>query len=287
MRYTQIAGSLVICVMAVTNVLAQQQTAGPASQPKGQPQSSTAPSEQSAKTLLTKARDLAKGAETIADYTDALKLCRQAQKVDPSPATSAYVKRLAAWIYNKRGEMLIELAEGIVEKDAQRAVEYEEAGLRDFDVAAKLNPQDWRPRYNRGVSRAIVGQYEKSLEDLDFVLEQSSDHKNARYNRAEIRYQLGRYEEAIEDYDQVLRLDPQDASAYSGRGLSRYQLEKYDDALLDLNAVIRLRPDDAVGTPTAPTFMPRSASGSERLVTIGSPFVWTTPSGEPTTTLPG
>ena len=170
--------------------------------------------------LAAEAHRLASSAATLQQFTQTLRVCQQALRANPSSETRGYIEKLASWTYNKRGETLIRLAEDTVELDAKRATQYEQAATGDFDLAVKLDQSNWKPRYNRAVCVAIVGDYEQALTDLTIVIEEKPKHKNARFNRAEILFELGRIEEAVKDYDVVIQQDPRDLQALSGRGLA-------------------------------------------------------------------
>jgi tetratricopeptide (TPR) repeat protein len=237
-----------VLVLAVPTLAVAQTPGGvaPAVSPPREPDRRAAPAGNAdVKALLVESRQKGRSAQSVEQCTEALRILKEAQQNNQTAATEAYVKRLAAWIYNRRGELLVKQAEQAVGETPQQAVAYEQAALRDFDLAVALDAERWQARYNRAVSRAITGQYEGALADLDLVLERQPDHVNARFNRAEIRYQTGAYAAAADDYSRVIELDPEDTSALAGRGLCRFRLEQHDAALLDFNNVVRLRPDDA------------------------------------------
>ena len=206
-------------------------------------QNSAAPD---AEDLILQAHNQAKAAATVEEFTEALNRCRDALRQPLSEGRKAYVGKLAAWIYMKRGEKLVGLGEELAAQETARAVEYEKIALSDFNLAVKLDDANWRARYNRGLSYAMIEEYDKSLADLTMVIEQQPNHKDAHYNRGEVHYQLGQLERAIQDYSDTLRLDPQDHAAYSGRGMSYFELGDYSRALADMNAVLKLDPNSAV-----------------------------------------
>jgi tetratricopeptide (TPR) repeat protein len=195
-------------------------------------------------TIAKRAHRLASSATTLDEFTESLRVCKQSLAANPTAKTRVYVEQLASWIYNKRGEQLVQLAEDIVEQDAQRAAKYERAATGDFDLAVRLDKTNWQSRYNRAVSVAVLGKYQQALDDLDFVIQERPRHKNARFNRAEILFQLGKFQQAVDFYSQAIELDPRDAAAHSGRGLAYLELGDFDKALLDLNTVLRLDSDN-------------------------------------------
>lgn len=197
--------------------------------------------------LAQRAHRLSSTAKTLEEFTEALRVCGQAMKSNPTQKQKEYVHKLAGWTYNKRGETLVDLAEETAETDSKRAADYEQAAVKDFGLAAQFDKENWKPRFNRAVSVAMLGDYKMALADLDFVVRSKPDHKNALFNRAEILLQLGQYQHAAADYGSVLKLDPKDSAAYAGRGIARSALGDTENALLDLNHVVRLQPENATG----------------------------------------
>lgn len=203
------------------------------------------PDAENAQSLMQKAHQLSGTAKTLEDFTEALRVCGKAVNSNPTDAQKDYIHKLAGWTYNKRGETLVKLAENTAPTDAKRAAEYEQAAVKDFGLSAQFNKKDWKPRFNRAVSVAMLGDYKTALLDLDFVINAQPNHKNALFNRAEILLQQGRYEHAIADYGEVLKLNPDDSAAYAGRGIALSALGDTKNALKDLNHVVRLQPENA------------------------------------------
>lgn len=230
---------VLLLVFLNQSVFAQQQSGAQAVRPRA--------SGASAEQLSQQAHKLAQSAKTLAQLTESLRVCGQAIKASPTPTQKDYIQKLAGWIYNKRGEALVKLADQTVATDEQRSAEYETAAAKDFDLSIRFDNSRWKPHFNRAVSKAMMGDYNVALQDLDFVLQQQPAHKNARFNRAEILLQLGEYQRAIADYGEVLKVDPNDGAAYAGRGIALAAIGEADDAMSDLNAVVRLQPDGAAG----------------------------------------
>jgi len=206
--------------------------------------SAQTPDAENVQSLTQQAHQLATNAKSLEDYTKALQVCGKAIQSGPTDQQKAYVNKLAGWIYNKRGEALVKLAETTAATDSKRAAEYEQAAVKDFGLAARFTPQDWKPRFNRAVSVAMLGDYKTALADLDFVIRSQPKHKNALFNRAEILLQQGEYQHAIADYGKVLEQSPDDGAAYAGRGIAFSAMGDTENALNDLNHVVRLEPEN-------------------------------------------
>ena len=197
-----------------------------------------------ARELLDQAYEIAQGADKASDFTNALRLCRDAKNATNDPNEIAYVKQLAGWLYNKRGEFYADKAEAEGYLTEAQALEAARKALSDFESAIKLNPNDWMARHNRGVSKASFGQFEEAVKEFTYAVKLNPKHQNAWFNRAEIYYQLSKYAAAEKDYSEAIKLDPQDAIAVTGRGHARYHQEKYNEALEDYNLSIRLQPNE-------------------------------------------
>ena len=195
--------------------------------------------------LIRAAYRLARAAETVPEYTQAINYCRKALHDPKLPAPHRnYTRQLAAWIFNKRGESVSKQAAESMTPEAE--LEREQAALADFDQSIELNANAWRAWHNRGVSRAVLGRYEDALADFNAALERNERYKNTWFNRGEVYYQLGQFAEAVNDYGQAIRLDPNDADAYASRGHALFRQGKMAESLADFDKVLRLRPDDAV-----------------------------------------
>lgn len=221
---------------------------------------------------VRQAYQLAQRATTIEQFTQALRICEQAlgqpgitvetRKEMPRATERAivtlgqpgitvdqrrYTQQLASWLFNKRGEAYSAQAEDMAQGDDSSAEDsLERNALRDFERAIKFNPEAWRPLHNRGVSRAILKDYEAALEDFAAALKRNPRYVNTWFNRAEVLYELGEYEKAVADYTHAIQLDPNDADAHGNRGHANFQLGNYQRSLEDYDRVLQLRPDDAV-----------------------------------------
>jgi len=196
--------------------------------------------------LIREAYRLGSAATTVAQYSRALQLCHQAQGYYLSANHVQYVRQLAAWLHNRRGEALSEEALQLDDDGAgAEAQALQASALADFDTAAQLDPRAWRPLHNRGLSQALAGQFELAVRDFSRVIERNPLYKNAWFNRAEIHFHQGRFQPAREDYGQVLRLDPNDLPARRQRAQAALRLRQFDEALADYSEIVRLRPDDA------------------------------------------
>jgi tetratricopeptide (TPR) repeat protein len=208
--------------------------------------------------LLREAYARTKAASREADLTEIIRMCRQARQANPSDAVAAYADELSAWAHNRRGEVYAAQAAQRARQNQQlspgpdapldsspQATELDGRALADFEAAIELDPRNWKPLHNRGVSRALAGQWDKALEDFSGVVERKPDHANAWFNRGEVRAERGEYELAVADYTQAIELKPEDVDAHSRRGQAYFQLHKFREALADFDRAVQLAPQQA------------------------------------------
>ena len=200
---------------------------------------------QDPRVLLQQAHQLAKQAKTVEEFTRALRLCQQAKKLGVTRQTEEYLRDLAGWLYNRRGEAYADQAGLASEQgDSQRSAQLEDQAIRDFTTSLNFKVT-WRPFHNRGVSKAMQGDYEAAIGDFDESIARNPDYGNTFFNRAEILFEMGRFDEAERDYSEAIRLNPADAVAISGRGHAMFQQGRVQEAVDDFSEVIRLEPENA------------------------------------------
>lgn len=169
------------------------------------------------------------GEEDTGAFDKVLALCQQGISTPVDAKTKDYAKKLMSWARNRRGEVLAKQ-----DKDKEA---YEE-----FDAAVQLDATRWRAWHNRGVSRAIAGEYEKALEDFTKTIELEKEYANAWFNRAEVLYEQGKFKEALADYNEAIRINPQDPEFQSSRGHTLFRMGRIREAIADYDNVLRLDP---------------------------------------------
>jgi tetratricopeptide (TPR) repeat protein len=225
---TSMAGSVVV------SLLGQAPTDGDATQP-----SASATANQ----LAQQAYQLTKSADSLAEYTRIIDLCRQARESKPSEKIDVYAKQLMAWAHNRRGESLAD--EGNQDK-----------ALEDFEEAISLDPTRWAAWHNRGVSFAIQKRYDEAISDFRRTIKLKPNYATARFNLGELLYETGSIPAAIDSYNEALRLKPDDATAYNSRGHAyfvqatkqqdaRRQRQDYTNAIRDYTKAIQIDPEFA------------------------------------------
>jgi|GEM_PF-817210 len=196
--------------------------------------------------LLTAAFERTQQATTLDDYNAIIDSCEGALKQNLVGESAAYARRLAAWAYNRRGEIYAQQAtEQLATGDREKAIDLDSLALEDFKASVAFDPGKWKSLHNRGVSQALHGHLKEAISDFDEVLKLKPDYANAWFNRGEIRLQIGAYEKAIEDYTKSLELNANDPGALQGRAQAHAKLGDHARALADLNAVLVAKPTHA------------------------------------------
>lgn len=202
-----------------------------------------APSEE----FIQQAFALAKDDATADALNEALAALDKAEQAGLAAERVDYVRRLKAWVYNRRGELASDRAAELHRAGkAEEAAQADAAALADFDESVNLNDRRWRAVHNRAVSLAQKGDYEAALRDFNATLALFPNYPNAWLNRAELQVLLLNYEAALADYNRVLQLDPRSVDALAGRANALYRLERANEALADYNRAIALAPNRAL-----------------------------------------
>jgi tetratricopeptide (TPR) repeat protein len=197
--------------------------------------------------ILTATYERTKDATTADDFGGVIEVCERALAAQPSEKISKYARELAAWAYNRRGEVYADQAARLFNQGNQRqANELDALALDDFRLAVGHDPAKWKAIHNRGVSLALHGKVDEALADFDAVLALNPDFANSRFNRAEIRSQQRKWADAIDDYTLVLKQKPDDIGAMLGRGNSQLKSGNLAEALADYGLALRYSPSSAV-----------------------------------------
>ncbi|MGH9934724.1 MAG: tetratricopeptide repeat protein [Blastocatellia bacterium] len=134
-----------------------------------------------------------------------------------------------------------------------------EGALRDFDraidIATTISPGAYASnhvgsifpepaviRYNRGVTRYDLRDWDGAIADLDEALMLNPLRVMAWIKRGNARFNKGDLDDAINDYNQALRLDPRSVVALNNRGLAWQNKGKLDAALSDYARALELDP---------------------------------------------
>jgi tetratricopeptide (TPR) repeat protein len=238
--------TLVVAVTALSVGWGQESTPTPAKTRSTEPRSEKIDALTAAK-ILTETYERTKDATTADDFGSVIEVCERALAADPPEKIRKYAAQLAAWAYNRRGEVYADRAAQLFNRGEQRAAnELDALALDDFRAAVAHDPAKWKAIHNRGVSLALHGKIEEALADFDAALKLNPEFLNSRFNRAEIRAQQGKWQPAIDDYSEVLKLKADDLGALLGRGNALLKSGKLTEALSDFDLALRYAPQSAV-----------------------------------------
>jgi tetratricopeptide (TPR) repeat protein len=183
---------------------------------------------------FARAYEVSKTAHNQKQYTEIIELCERGLAGKPPAKQVAYARKLAAWAYNRRGELFIDAGQ-------------EDEAMSDFVEAVKLDKTNWRALHNRGVSHAARTEFAEAAADFEEVIKLKPDFASVWFNRGELRSQNSDFTGAVKDYDEALKLETDDPAALVARGHAYYQLGKLEMALDDYNRSLELDKQRAVG----------------------------------------
>ncbi len=121
---------------------------------------------------------------------------------------------------------------------------YAEA-LRDFDHAISLYPAYKDALYNRGTSRAAVGDKEGAILDFTAAIQLQEDFYLAWYNRGNSFAMMGKMEEAEKDYLKTVQINPSYPEAWTNLGNVYGMRKESAKAEASYTKSIELQPENA------------------------------------------
>jgi len=185
-----------------------------------------------AEQLLRKAHEWAAVAHSQDDYTRVIDACQKATRLRPDAVAAEYGQNLAAWAFNRRGQL------------RSRAGE-QQLAMADFNAAIRFDPQCWRAIHNRGVLLAIERRFEPAFDDFNRTVTINPNYAKAYANRAALFVVAGQLKPAWQDYGRAIQLDPKLVTAQRGQARVCHLLGKTDEAIAHYDAAVRLAPKDA------------------------------------------
>lgn len=110
--------------------------------------------------------------------------------------------------------------------------------------ALRLDPENAKARYLRGLARAGIGEFALAIPDLSIVLERDPKNIDARLNRSYCYLNLNRPNECIDDATILLGQSPGHFGAHTNRMAAYASIGRFEKALADANDRIRQLPDE-------------------------------------------
>ena len=169
-------------------------------------------------------------AKTAEELTQALGLAKQITPEDPQ--TRDYLKNLTAWLHNRRGEMLTQLAH----EQTKAGRPAEAATLEEQAV----HPSYANARFNRAELYLELGQYEDSENDYSMVISAQPTDSAALIGRGHVRFYRGQFEDSLMDFNDAIVRDPGNALAYADRADLYSYLGRWEPAARDYRMAIRI-----------------------------------------------
>lgn len=204
-----------------------------------QPAAATSPA--NAQVLLKEAFAKTKTAKSAEEFSQIVSMCEQATSAELTPEVAAYATDLCAWAHNRLGEDYADQGAALsTQGQGDEAKRMDAMAMQEFQTAIDMDPDRWKAIHNRGVSYALLGQFEDALKDFTRTVELKPEYANAWFNRGEIHYDLEKYQEAIGDYTHAIELKPDDYEVHIRRGHAHYQLRHFQEALNDYDRAVQL-----------------------------------------------
>lgn len=107
------------------------------------------------------------------------------------------------------------------------------------DIQLRMNPQD--PRIDQFLERSDAS-FGKAMNDLNMAIKLDPENNRNYFHRGVIYFEYNRNEEAFKDFTQAIELNPQDDRAYYYRALVNVRNGDYSYAIDDWNITSSLVP---------------------------------------------
>jgi len=112
--------------------------------------------------------------------------------------------------------------------------------LRDFEAAAKADPENPAIYVNRAQAYRRFERDREALADLDRAVELNPDFVAARFNRGSMHFNAGHFDKALQDFEHCVAADPHAAPPYFNLAMTREQLGDKAGAADDLKRFLEL-----------------------------------------------
>ncbi len=119
---------------------------------------------------------------------------------------------------------------------------YNEAIKECYDKIIKLNPNNKKAHYEKGINLLKLNKYEETILCMNKVIEIDPKYSIAYYNLGNALLEIQQYDQAIQNYDRAIELDYIHSNLYYNKGDALSVLEKYREAIDCYNESIKLNP---------------------------------------------
>ena len=120
-----------------------------------------------------------------------------------------------------------------------------EAAIREFQAALRLNPGDAEASNNLGIALLNQGQTAEAMTQFQNAVRFQPDNADAHHNLGNLLLGRGEIDGAIRELQAALRLKPDDAAARNNLGIALASTGRLDEAIRQFQAALQLQPADA------------------------------------------
>ena len=117
--------------------------------------------------------------------------------------------------------------------------------MAHFEAAARLQPRDFEPHYNRATLLLQAGQFAQAEREYQLALAVALDPVDAAHahnNLGVLYLQTNQPAAALTEFDTAIRLDPNQHNSLLARGTLEYEAGKLDSALADFYRAVQIAP---------------------------------------------
>lgn len=116
------------------------------------------------------------------------------------------------------------------------------AAEKHFTKAIGIDPLDAQARYNRGVARWLLEDYQKAVGDFRRAFEINPGYERAERSLEQAEEFFKKLKATVKYYDRAIAVDPSEVDLYYERGVAHWQLGNYDEAIRDFTVIARMNP---------------------------------------------
>ncbi|MGH7984491.1 MAG: tetratricopeptide repeat protein [Candidatus Udaeobacter sp.] len=191
------------------------------------------------------ARTIAVGAKLIRDVDGSVSYRWESSSATASPSASSPDRPGQSAAASKSASPL---AEGSGDDFVARGIEKAKNGdldgaIADFDRAAKADPQNDAPYYNRAQAKRLKKDTAGAIADYTRAIELGSTNPAAYNNRGNARSDNNDPDGAIADYTRAIELKPDYARAYYNRAVTKQGKGDAAEAKADFKTAEKLDPE--------------------------------------------
>ena len=112
--------------------------------------------------------------------------------------------------------------------------------LLDFNQSIKLQPDSYRPYFNRALLRTSENKTDSALVDYNTAAKLAPDTSDVFLNRGQLLVQMDKLPEAITDFEKATRLNENNKQAWYNLGNTYYRQKDFKKATLAFRQTIKL-----------------------------------------------